>query len=106
MISECRFRFVHCGKSFNSPAIYKYDLAKRIAVSGSVFQASSHSQNASTDAVHLPRLPSWVHWYRCCILSRAKPQFRQSLVVTCPCRCRIFMVGKVLLMHFVMKFAM
>ena len=35
-ISECRVRFVNFGRSFLSPAIYKSDSAKRIAMPGSV----------------------------------------------------------------------
>ena len=35
-----------------------------------------------------------------------EPQFCKSLVVACPCCCRIVMAGKVLLVHFVMKCAM
>ena len=58
MISECRVRFVHFGTVFIYTAIYKSAPAKIIAMSGSVFQASSHIRNASTDAVHLPWLPS------------------------------------------------
>ena len=33
-MSECRFRLGHCGRSFLSPAIYKRELAKMIAMSG------------------------------------------------------------------------
>ena len=52
-MSDCRVRFSHCGRPFLSPVIYKSAPAKRIAMSGSVFQASSHFHNASTDDVHL-----------------------------------------------------
>ena len=56
--SECIFRFGHFGRSFLSPAMYKSAPTKKIAMLRSVFQASRHFSNASTDAVHLPRLPS------------------------------------------------
>ena len=57
-MSEFRFRFGHCGRAFLSPAIYKSDLAKRVAISGSVFQASIHFRSASTNVFHLNRFPS------------------------------------------------
>ena len=101
-MSECRVRFGHCGRSFISPAIYRSASAKIIVISGSMFWASSHFRSVSTDAVHMPLLPSWIYLYMCCIVSRVTPQCGQRLVVACPCRCRIFMVGRVLLMHFVM----
>ena len=101
-MSECRVRFGNCGRSFLSPAIYKSVSAKIIVMFGYVFQDSSHFRNASTHAVPLTRFPSWVHWYRFCIVSRVNPQRGQRLVVACLHRCRIFMVGKVLLMYFVM----
>ena len=101
-----RVMFEHCGRSFIYPTIYKSSQAKRIAMSGSMLQSLSHFRNASTDAFHLPRLPSWVHFYICCIVSGATSQRKQILVFACPCCCRIVMVGKVLLMNFVMKRAM
>ena len=55
--SECRFRFGHFGRSFLSPAMYKIASTKIIAMSGSVFRSSIHLYNASTDPVHLPRIP-------------------------------------------------
>ena len=61
-VSDCRVRFGHCGRSFLSPAMYKRSSAKIIGMSGSVLLDSSHFNNVSTDAVHLPRLPSWIHW--------------------------------------------
>ena len=75
-------------------------------MSGSVLRASIHFRNSSADTVHLSRLPSWVHRYRCCIIYGSKPQLRQSFIFVCPCCCNIFMVGKVWLMNFVMKCAM
>ena len=105
-VSECRVGFRHCGRSFLSPAIYKSLLAKRIAISGSMFRASNHFHSTSNDAFHLLLLPFWVHWYRSCIVFRVVPQHEQRLVVLCPCHCRIAMVGRVLLIHFVMKCAM
>ena len=55
--SECRARFRHCDRSFISPVMYKSASIEIIVMSGSVFQASSHLRNASTETVHLPRLP-------------------------------------------------
>ena len=81
-------------------------LPKRIAISGSVFWAPIHFCSTSTDAVHLSRLPSWLHWYMCCIVSWVTPHFGQRLVVACPRRCRIVIVGRVFLMHFMMKCSM
>ena len=86
--------------------MYKRASTKRISMSGSVFQASIYLRNVSTDAVHLQRLPLWVHWYRCCIVYVDKLHRRKRLVVVCPLRCMIFMVDKVLLINFVMKCAM
>ena len=86
-------------------AMYKSVLNKRITMLGSVFQDSSHFRNTSTDAVHMPRLPSWVHWYICCIIYGSKPHYGQRLVVACPRWCRVFMVDKVLLIQFLIKFA-
>ena len=57
-MSECIVRFGHFGRSFLSLEMHKSASTKIIAMSGSVFQASSHFRNASTDAVHMPRLPS------------------------------------------------
>ena len=75
-------------------------------MSGSVFWASSHFRSASTYAVHLSRLPLLLHWCRFCIISGLMPQRSQRLVFKCPRRCRIVMVSRVLLMHFVMKCSM
>ena len=94
-ISECRVRCEHCGRSFLSPAMYKSLLDKIIAMYGSLFRALIHTRNVSNDAVHMPRLLLWVHWYICCIFSEAKPQRGQKLVVACPCCFRIIIVGKV-----------
>ena len=60
-MSECRVRFGHCGRSFISPEIYKSTPAEIIAMSGSMFRASIHFHNSSTNAVHLPQLLLWVH---------------------------------------------
>ena len=57
-MSECRVRFGHFFRSFLSPTIYKSVSAKRNKISGSVFRASSHFRSASTDAVHISRIPS------------------------------------------------
>ena len=57
MMSKRRLRLVHCGKSFLSPAIYRSAYAKIIVMSGSVFQALIHFHSASTNAIHLQRLP-------------------------------------------------
>ena len=75
-------------------------------MSGSVIWASVHFWNASTNAVYLPRIPSWVHWYMCCIVSGVMPQFRQGLVVVCLNWFRIVIVGRVLLMNFLIKRSM
>ena len=56
-MTECRVRFVNCVWLFISPAIYKSASDKKIAISGSVLQSLIHFHNASTDAVHHPRLP-------------------------------------------------
>ena len=105
-ISECRAWFVHCGRSFLPSVMYKSLLTKIIEMSGSIFRASSHFCNASTDAVCLPRPPSWLHWYRWCIVSRSRPQRRQRLFFACHHCSSIVMVEKVLLIHFFMKDAM
>ena len=105
-VSECRVWFGHCGMSLVYPEIYKSVSAKKIAMYGSILRASNHFCNASTRTVHLPKLPLWIHWCRYCIVSRANPQSRQRLVVACPRQCRIFMVGRVLLMNFLMKCTM
>ena len=47
-----------------------------------------------------------MHWYRCCIVSGTRPQHGQRLVVVCPRLYRIIMVEKVLLVNFVMNYAM
>ena len=104
-MSECIFIFGNFGRSFISLAMYKSASSKRIAMSGSVFRALSKFGNASTDAVHMPRLTLWVNWYICCIVSVAKPYWGQRFVVVCPCCYRIIIVGKLLLVHFVMKCA-
>ena len=105
-MSECRVRFVHCGRSFISTAIYKSMSAKIFEISGSVLQVSIHFRRPSTDAVHMPLLPLWVHWYRCCIISGVTPQCGQMLVVACTCYWIIAMVVSVLLMHLLMKCSM
>ena len=92
--------------NFLSPAMYICASTKTILMSGSVFQASIHFRNASTDTVCLPLLPSLVYWYRCCIVSISKPQHGQRLVVTCTCNFRIVIVDNVLLIYLVMKCAM
>ena len=56
-MSECRVRFGHCGRSITSHVMYSSALTK-IEIWESVFRFSIHFCNASTDAVHLPRLPS------------------------------------------------
>ena len=104
--SECRFRFKNCGGSFLSPVLYKSALDKGTKMYGSVFQSSSHFHNASTDDIHMQQIYLWVHWYMYCIISRATPYNGQRLVVEWPRSCRIFMVGRVLLMYFLMKCAM
>ena len=101
---ECRVRLGYCGRSFLSPAIYKSASANRNKISRSVFRSSSHFCNTSTNTVNLTRLPSWIYCYRSCIISGVQPQCGQRLVVACICRCGIFMVWKVLLMHFLMKY--
>ena len=102
-MSECRVRFGHCVRSFLSSAMYKSVLTKRIAISGSVFRALIHFCRVSTNTVDMSRLPSWVHWYRCCNVSGVTPQHGQMVVVACLCYCMIFMVDMVILMHFLMK---
>ena len=102
-ISECSVRFEHCGRSFTSPTMYMSALTKIFEMSGSVFPVSIHFLNASTDTVQMMWLPSWVHWYRLCIVSRTVPWHRQMLVDACPYHCRILMAERVLLIHFVMK---
>ena len=57
-MSEFSVMFGNCGRSFLSPTIYINPQAKRIAISGFVLQSSIHFCSASTNAVHLPRLPS------------------------------------------------
>ena len=84
-ISECRVRFGHCGRSFLHLVTYKSLLAKIIAISGSVFQASSHFCSACTNDIHMLRHPLWLHSYRCCIFSGVTPHHVQSLVVVCIC---------------------
>ena len=105
-MSKYIVRFGHSVRSFLSPGMYKSVSTKIIVISGSMFRALSHFLNASTDDVHMTRLSFWVHWYRCCIVSGANTQRGWRLVVACPHRCMIVMVAKVLLIHFVVKFAM
>ena len=102
-MSEYRFRLGNCGRWFLSLAIYKCVSAKIIAISGSMFWSLRNFGSSSNDAVHLPQLTSWLHWYRCFIVSGVTPQCRQKLVVACLCCYSILMVGRVLPMHFVMK---
>ena len=102
-MSECRVRFGHCGRSFLSPVINENASTKVIAMSGFVFRALSHFRSASSKTVHLPRLPSLVHYYRCCIFSGVTPQLGQRLVVACPHLCSIIMVGRVFIMYLVMN---
>ena len=105
-ISECRVRFGHCFRSFISTAIYKSMSAKIFEISGSVLQVSIHFRSPSTNAVYMPLLPLWVHWYRCFIVYGVTPHRGQRLVFACPRQCIIVMVDRVLLMHFVTKCAM
>ena len=105
-MSEYRVSYGHYVRSFLSTAIYKSASAKRITISGSVFWASIHFHSASTNAFHWLQLPSWVHWYRCCIVFGVSSQRGNRLVVACPFCCRIIIVGRVLLMHFTMKCSM
>ena len=102
-MSECIVRFGNCGRSFLSLVIYKSVWTKIFVMLVSLLWFSSYFRNASTDAVHIPWLSLWVHWYRCCIVSFASPQRRKMLVVACPLCYRIFIVDKVLLIHFVME---
>ena len=103
---ECRVSFGNCGRSFIFPVIYKSVSDKKIVISGSMFWALSHFCSVSTDTVHLSCFPLWVHFYRCCIISGVTPKRGQRLVVVCPRRCRIVIVGRVSLIHFMMKCAM
>ena len=73
---------------------------------GSVFLALSHFRSASIDTVHLFRLPLLIHWFMCCIFYGVTTHFRQRLIVARPCHWKIIMVGRVLLVHFMMKCAM
>ena len=102
-MSEWRAEFGHCGRSFPSTEMYMSVSVKRVVMSGSICCVSNHFVNVSTDAVHLPRLPSCVHWYLCCIISGTRPQHKQRLVDSCPHCCTIFMLNMVLLIHFTMK---
>ena len=103
---ECSVRFGCCGRSIISPAIHKSVSAKRIAISGSVFRALRHFRSASTDAVYLPRLTLWVHWYMCFIVSRVTPHPRHMLVVAYLCHYMVIIFVGVLLMNFVTKCTM
>ena len=60
-MSERRAKFVHCGRSFPSTAMYTSASLKRGVMLGSICCVSNHFVNVSTDAVHLPRLPSYLH---------------------------------------------
>ena len=100
---ERRDKFVNCVWSFPYPVTYRSALVKRVVISGYIFQFSNHFHNVSTDAVHLPRIPSWVYWYRCFIASGTRPHHGQILVDACPCCYIIVMLDRVLLIHFVMK---
>ena len=88
-MSDCTVRFVHCGRSFISPEMYKSASTKRITMYGSVLWVSSHFRNASTYTVHMPFFTLWVHWYRCCIVSGSRPQ--RGILITvgslCYTRC-------------------
>ena len=86
--------------------MYKSASTKIIAMSGSVLWASIHFRNTSTDAVHLPRLNSGVHWCRYCIVYRHRPQCGHMLVVACPYWCNIVILDNVLRIHFMMKWDM
>ena len=101
-MSECRVRFLNCGRSFNSPAMYRSAL-KKVEVSGSVFSFYSHFFNTFTDTVNLSRLPLWMNWYRYYIVYGDLTQQCKRLVEACPCCCRVVMLERVLLIHFVMK---
>ena len=102
-ISECRVRFGNCGRPFSSPTMYRRALTKKVEMLVSLFCLSRNFWNVSTNAVHLPQLPSWVHWYRQCIVSGDLSQQDKRLVEACPCSCIIVMVYRVLLINFVMK---
>ena len=105
-MSECRFIFGNCGRSFLSPAVYKSASAKIIAISWSVFQSLRHFRSASTEVFHMHLITSLVHCYMCCILSGVTPQSSQRLVVAFLSLCSIFKVGRVLIMNFVTKCSM
>ena len=77
--------------------------AKIFMMSGYVFCVSSHFYKAYTDAVHLPRFTSWVRWYICSIFSGTIPQRGHRLVDACTCICKIVVVDRLLLIHFVLK---
>ena len=81
--SECRVRFGHCVRSLPYTEIYRSALTKIFQRSKSVLHVSRDFCNAYTDAVHLMQLPSWVHWYRRCIVSGIVPDHRQRLVDVC-----------------------
>ena len=105
-MSEYRVRFGHCVRSFISTTIHESVSAKRITISGSMFLDLIHFLSASTNSVHLLQIPLWVHWYMWCIISGVTPHHGQRLIVACPCCCIIVMVGRVLLMYFMMKCSM
>ena len=102
-MSECRFGFGYCGRSFASPVMYRISSTKRVAMWGYVFCVSSHFFNAYTYAVHLPLPPSWLHQYILCIVSWIVTHRRKRLVDACPCHCKIVMVDSVILIHSMMK---
>ena len=72
-MSESTVRFRHFCRLYLSSVIYKILSAKTIPISGFVFQTSSYFCSAFTDAVHLWQPSSWVHWYRCFIVSVVTP---------------------------------
>ena len=103
IMSECRATFGNCERSFISPAMYRSASEKIFMMSVSVLRVYSHLCKASTDDVHLPRLPSWVNLYRFCIVSVTVPHHRKRLVDTCTRCYKISMFDKVLLINFVIK---
>ena len=83
--------------------MYRSAPVKIVVMPGYVFRVSNHLRKAYTDAVHMPRLLSWVHWYRCCIISGAITKHGQRLVDVCPRLFKIIMLDWVLLIRLVMK---
>ena len=98
-MSECRVRFGHFFRSFLSPTIYKSVSTKIILMSGSVLRASIYLHNWSTEAVHMPWIILWLHWYVRCIVSGDRPHHSQRLFVVCTSCFMIVMVNKVLLIN-------